>query len=490
MKANPASQGRPTPPGSPHRAGALAAIAAIAAMAASPAAADTDLLPEGYSLALARSGSDVANITQMAFRPGDLGHVFAARALGNNARVSRYDYDPLTGLLSNEVAVVANPDNRQIVGIAFHGDDLYVTFDYGGSRTSRPGDGRIARFRDIDGDGFHELRHDIVHGINKGSHGLGHLQVRGDSLFAGIGAVGRKGDPAEENLYSCTVAFIGDLTQVSTVAGEIGGDFKGPLNHLAGEDDWLDPDGPTHLLRYFASGFRNPFGIAFDPDGDLWVTVNGNSDEGFLSDDFIYRKVGYGDMGEFPLQYPGQEQPFARHIMGTPITHLVNLGVSPSPGGLDFILEGPDAGKALVGQLGATNDNQLGRDLLLVDPESGAWERIYRFEPDPLPSGRDSYAISDVVRDPFGRFLVPDFGHSRVLRLETPLPTPRLRGVVSGGKVGLTWPLTGIDWTLESSPSLEEESWEEVEEPVELNESGVSVEVPQAGAWQFFRLRR
>jgi hypothetical protein len=36
-------------------------------------------------------------------------------------------------------------------------------------------------------------------------------------------------------------------------------------------------------LRYFASGSRNPFGIAADADGDLWVSTNGNSVEGFLS---------------------------------------------------------------------------------------------------------------------------------------------------------------------------------------------------------------
>ena len=40
----------------------------------------------------------------------------------------------------------------------------------------------------------------------KGNHDVNHLQIAGDTLYVGIGAVGRKGDPDEENLYSMTIA--------------------------------------------------------------------------------------------------------------------------------------------------------------------------------------------------------------------------------------------------------------------------------------------
>jgi hypothetical protein len=102
----------------------------------------------------------------------------------------------------------------QALGLAFHGQDLFVTIDRGGSRTVRPGDGRIARLSAPGANGVYQTRHDFVHSINKGDHDVNQLVIVGDTLYTGIGAVGRTGNPAEENVYTMTIARIADLNAV------------------------------------------------------------------------------------------------------------------------------------------------------------------------------------------------------------------------------------------------------------------------------------
>lgn len=455
---------------------------AVALLAGSPSAvlADTDNLPPGYSIRLISSnlsGGDVSNISQLAFKAGDLTHLYAVRA--SDAKVSRYDYDPVTGDLSNETPVAQYAGGPTVVGLGFHGTNLYTASDHG------TGDERISRWFDANNDGTYEARHDIVHNIPTGNHNANQIQINGDSLYLGIGAAGRKGDDAEENFYTMTIARIVDLNQV--VSTNIGGDFKGPINYLAstnGPNEWINTAGTDGQLRYYASGFRNPFGIAFDPDGDLWVSVNGNSDDGFLSDDFVYKKVQLGDEGEFPPSSFG----FAKYISGNPITNLVNLGLSPSPGGFDFILEGPDAGKVLVGNLGATRINAVGRDLLLVDPDTGSYQQIYQW--DGAPNGsRFEYVLSDVVRDPYGRFVISDYGHARVWLLTTPLPQPVLSVADSGSSVDLTWPLTAVDYELhETSDPMNTNSWTVSTALPQITTDDIQASVVATNTARFFRL--
>jgi len=446
-----------------------------------PAQAEVDNLPPGYSITQVSSNVSVSYISQLAFRPGDLTHVYAVRSLGAGSKISRYNYDPVTGHLSDEFVAVGNADSKEMIGLGFHGTNMYVTFDYGGSRTVRPGDGRIARFQDPDGDGFYQVRHDFVYGVNKGDHDLDQIQFQGDSLYLGIGGASRNGNPAVENIYTMTIARIVDINQVVTDPDQIGADFKGPINYLASPTEWTNAAGAANQLRYFASGFRNPFGIAFDPDGDLWVTVNGNSDVGYYSDDFIYKKVQFGDEGEFPPPEFG----FSKYIYGNPITNLVNFGVSPSPAGLDFISEGPEAGKVLVARLGATRTNSLGRDLVLVDPNTGAWEQIYQFS-----TNTSDYAACDVLRDPYGRFLVSDLGHNAVWLLRTPLPDPYLSGTRANENLMLSWPLIAVEYSLEETDDVVGGSWSNVVATVDIRTNGIFLELPATNAARFYRLKR
>ncbi len=378
------------------------------AFVCSTASSQPTVLKPGYQLTRISDGVSSDGIAQMAFNPLDDAHLYVARS---NASVTRYDYDPHTGVLANAVDV-ASGLGEHALGLGFYQDDLYVAFDNGGSIAQRPGDGRITRLSEPDARGVYAVRHDFVHSINKGNHDVNQIEIVGNTLYVGIGAVGRTGNPREENLYTMTIARIVDLSQVD-FTGPVDSDFQGPVNYLANETEWLNTAGGDGQLRYFASGFRNPFGIAADADGELWVSTNGNSDAGFLSHDILYKKVPLGSQAEFPPESFGFGPP---RITGTPIEAFVDLGQSPSPTGLDFMPAGPDMGKVVLAEVGSvTVTPPVGRDVLLIDPESAAVEQLITFPMSSVPT--------DVVRDPFGRLLISDHDEGRVWLL-TPPPAP------------------------------------------------------------------
>jgi glucose/arabinose dehydrogenase len=410
-------------------------------LAASAVAAATLLTPTvtrpGYSIRLVSASVPATVITQMTFKPGDLDHLYALQESGN---VLRYDYNRVTGDLSN--ALVLASGLSQALGLGFHGDDLFVTMDKGGSRTVRPGDGRITRLSSPNAAGVFQVRHDFVHSINKGDHDINQIVIVGDTLYTGIGGVGRKGDPAEENIYTLTIARIANLNAIDW-SGPIGADFKGPVNYLASPAEWINTTPADGYLRYYASGFRNPFGIAADADGDIWISTNGNSDVGFLSPDEVYRKVPLHGQGTFPPPSWG----FTTYITGDPITPFSNLGQSPSPTGLDFVPGGPDAGYPVVAEEGASNQAQypVGKDVILLDPVTGSFQILVD----------DMNLPTDVQRDPFGRLLISDYSDGSIWLLT---PPRSLVGTVPGGgadalsvaKAGANLTLT---WTASCAPA-------------------------------------
>jgi hypothetical protein len=442
--------------------------------------ADVNHLPPGYSIQIISSNVTANLISQMAFKPGDLTHVYAARDTA--AKVSRFDYNPVTGVMANETMVATNTDHKELIGLGFHSTNLYVTFDYGGSRTVRPGDGRIARYFNPNASGVFQSRHDIVYGIDKGDHDVDMIKIKGDSLYVGIGAAARNGDPARDNIYTMTIARIVDLNQVISLTNQIGANFKGPTNYLPTPTEWVNTNAVDGYLHYFASGFRNPFGINFDADGDLWVSSNGNNDPGFFSEDLLYKKVFLGAQGDFPPPAFG----FTNYITGTPIAPFIDFGVSPAVAGFDFIREGPDAGKLLLAESGASQTNDLGRDLLLIDPNTGSHQQIYQFT-----TNAPTSTITDVLRDPFGRFLVADYTRGNVWLLRTPLPAPQLAAVATNGNLRLSWPLIGVEYKLEQTADLTPTaSWQTSAAAVQIGTDGIQVDIVPTNTAQFFRLKK
>jgi hypothetical protein len=447
---------------------------------ASIANADINNLPPGYSIRIISSNVSANAISQLAFKPGDFTHVYAARA--GQARVTRYDYNPVTGLLTNAVTIATNTDGRELIGLAFHSTNLYVTYDYGGSRTIRPGDGRLSRFFNANSNGVFQSRHDFVYGIDKGDHDLNMIKFQGDTLYVGIGAASRTGDPGRDNIYTMTIARIVDVNQIVSLTNQIGSNFKGPINYLPNATEWVNTNGTDGQLRYFASGFRNPFGINFDADGDLWVSSNGNNDPGFISKDLLYKKVFIGAQGDFPPPSFG----FTNYITGTPLAPFADCGVSTAVTGFDFILEGPDAGKVILAQSGASNTNWLGRDLRLVDQNTGSHYQIYQFSTNPPNS-----VITDVLRDPFGRFLVSDYTRGNIWLLTPPVTQPQLSVVWTNDTLQLSWALTGVEFKLEESTDLGvTDPWQQVPGALQISTNGIQMTVSSTNTAQYFRLKK
>lgn len=80
---------------------------------------------------------------------------------------------------------------------------------------------------------------------------------------------------------------------------------RGPESHpWSGTIMRMNPDGTD--VEVYASGFRNPFGIAFDLRGRLWVTDNG-ADEPASSDELnlVLQGQNYGYPDVFDMPPPG-----------------------------------------------------------------------------------------------------------------------------------------------------------------------------------------
>src|SRR5262249_20408398 len=147
-------------------------------------------------------GSSLFGISQLAFKPGDPSHLYAARA-GAGA-VTRYEFDPATGQLSNPLDVVTSLTTP--IGLAFRGEALYVS-------TNATNDSRIGRFRDLDHDGIYEERLDFVRGVPNKDHGIDQIQISGATLWTTIGTRTNSAAPGCESGYTGAIARIADLDQ-------------------------------------------------------------------------------------------------------------------------------------------------------------------------------------------------------------------------------------------------------------------------------------
>src|SRR5262249_36249289 len=153
---------------------------------AAPAAAAPGLGRPGYTLGKVSAAVPATGIAQIAFLPSDPAHVYAARTSGV---VTRYDYDSLTGRLTNALDV-ASTSGWAVYGLGFHGSDLYVSLN------APPAGARLSRFSNPDASGIYRTRHDFVHSIPTKTHGIDQVQIVGSTLYVGIGAASRTGNPA------------------------------------------------------------------------------------------------------------------------------------------------------------------------------------------------------------------------------------------------------------------------------------------------------
>src|SRR5258706_8549176 len=398
---------RPIPRGERVLAATRSTLALIAAVTLLSAPARATPVPSGgYSLvrisdAIAPAALD--GISQLAFQPGDGAHLFAA--CGSAGAIVRYDLDPLTGLLANAVTVASGLPNP--VGLAFRDSVLIVSL-------SLSGEGRLARLRDLNHDGVFEERADFVRGIPLLLHGVNQVQISGASLYTTIGTETNGGIPQYERVYNGTLVRIANLDLVT---------YDGVANALPDSATFINPAPLDGVLRRFAYGFRNPFGVRVTAGGAVWVSDNGASacsltcstKQRFPIDtpDLLYANVAAGAKGQFPpAGYPGGG--------GATMVPLAILANHAATTGFDWVSAGSDSGRIVLTEYGASDQSvDAGRDAVAVNPGTGAWSRVVTGFAGP----------TDVLRDPAGRLLISDHAGSAIYAL---MP-PGTVGVVADG---------------------------------------------------------
>lgn len=287
-----------------HRA-ALLLSAAVIGMALAGRAGAQPAVVDAYrrQLTLHRVADLEGNPTQMAWGPD--GRLYVRTT---NSGVHSYAYDRATGQVSNHKIAMPH-DGIGGIGIAFHGARMYLT----------EFDGSIRRLDDTNGNGVWgetaqgELNVAIVTGIPQGDHNTDQLQIRGDTLFVGIGRRtinGRRGEWTSGSLddyggkgfwsggigktwgdsaYGGTIAWIQNLGLVADAR-----DAANPYASTALTQSFIqEDDSPYRVtdagkLIIHSAGTRNPFGLCLDRDGNLWFTNNfnrtqtlGNGEAGF-----------------------------------------------------------------------------------------------------------------------------------------------------------------------------------------------------------------
>ncbi len=240
---------------------------------------------------------------------------------------------------------------------------------------------RISLLRDADGDGIAEIRSIFLQGLNSP---FGMTLVGNDLYVATTDAVLRfpyqDGDlhidqpgtklvdlPAGPINHHWTKNIIADRsgTHLYVTVGSNSNVAENGIENEANRADVLEIDRTTGRMRVFASGLRNPNGLAWQPQsGALWTTVNERDEIGndLVPDYMTALKDGafYG----WPYSYYGQHvdervKPQRPDLVATAVAPDYALGAHTASLGLTFddgtLLPAHYAGGAFIGQHGSWN---------------------------------------------------------------------------------------------------------------------------------------
>ncbi|GAA4460547.1 sorbosone dehydrogenase family protein [Nemorincola caseinilytica] len=263
---------------------------------------------------------------------------------------------------------------------------------------------RITMFRDANNDGIPEERHEFLKGLN---HPLGMLIVNGKFYVANNDAVvaypyqaGQTSITAKGTKVTDIPAGAGHWTRniiASSDGGKIyiavGSGSNVAENGMEKEEGramiWvMNTDGTGK--RKFATGLRNPVGMAWAPGGMLWTAVN-ERDE--LGDDLVpdyITSVQDGGFYGWPYCYWGQnEDPRMKDkqrpdLVSKAIVPDVSMGPHTAALGLAFdndnVFPGRYKGGAYVGQHGSWNRSVLSGYAVVFVPFKGG-EPAGKMEP-------------------------------------------------------------------------------------------------------------
>lgn len=303
--------------------------------------------------------------TQMAWGPDK--RLYVATAFGD---VLSYAYAVKTGTLSDPKIAVPHLAG---LGIAFCRKSLYVSTFSG-----------IVKLDDKNGNGVWgetaagELNVQIVSGIPVGDHDVDQMQIRGTTLYIGLGRrtlnghsgkytsaqvddfggkgfnyTGGEGNTLGDCAYGGTIGWIKNLDAVPDTPGAANVYSTAAITPaLVQADDSPYTTQSDGKLVVHSAGTRNPFGLCLDARGQLWFTnnfdrcqTNGDGTSGFgyfkdmLSSDFSRddqdqlfhaspgADYGYSDVnwrGKNPMLTPGT--PGYHRVLSTTFDNLFNLG--------------------------------------------------------------------------------------------------------------------------------------------------------------------
>ena len=307
----------------------------------------------------------------------------AAPGLAVNAYATGLDHPRWLYVLPNGDVLVAesNAPPKPEDGKGIKGWIMKLVMKRAGAGT--PSANRITLLRDTNGDGIAETRSVFLHGLNSP---FGMALVGHDLYVANSDALMR-------------FPYSGGETQITAPGVKIADLPAGPINHhwtknvIASRDGRhlyvtvgsnsnvaengmenevnraaiLEVDVATRRSRVFASGLRNPNGLAWQPQsGALWTTVNERDELGSdLVPDYM-TSVKEGAFYGWPYSYYGQHvdarvKPQRPDLVASAIAPDYALGAHTASLGLAFyeagLLPKHYTGGAFVGQHGSWNRN-------------------------------------------------------------------------------------------------------------------------------------
>jgi len=283
---------------------------------------------------------------------------------------------------------------------------MKLAMDWAGAGVPSPN--RITLLRDADSDGVAETKSTFLTGLNSP---FGMALIGNDLYVANTDAVMRfpyqegatgittpgvkvASLPAGPRNYHWTKNIIAsrDGSRLFAAVGSNSNAGENGIENEEGRAAIIEIDPATGQSRVFASGLRNPVGLAFQPDsGELWVAVNERDELGSdLVPDYM-TGVKEGGFYGWPYSYFGQHldprvHPQRPDLVAEAIVPDYALGPHTASLGLTFydgkLLPDRYRGGAFVGQHGSWNR----------DPRSG-----YKVIFVPFAGGRPSGAPEDIL---------------------------------------------------------------------------------------------
>jgi len=274
-----------------------------------------------------------------------------------NAFATGLDHPRWLHVLPNGDVLVAEANTpKQDIGWSFKG--LMMTWALNLAGAGVPSPNRIILLRDADGDGVAETRSVFLEGLNSPFG----MALIGDKLYVADtdallrfdyqegattieGAGTKVADlPAGPRNYHWTKSLVAspDGNRLYVGVGSNSNAGENGLEWEKGRAQILEIDPATGETRSFATGLRNPVGLAFEPQTSaLWAVVNERDELGSdLVPDYL-TEVKQGAFYGWPFAYWGQHvdvraQPQNPELVAETLTPDYSLGNHVAPLGLAF----------------------------------------------------------------------------------------------------------------------------------------------------------